>query len=244
MKPIIEVNGDQSFLVRLGTEISPVIHKRVKQYSQLLSEKKIEGVTSITISYTDVCVSYNPMVINYKELVKKLKSIDIENYSNTSGSVKTLSIPVCYGGNYGPDLNIVAGHNKLSPEEVIRLHSETPYLIYMLGFSPGFVYLGGLNQAIETPRKEVPRQKIEAGAVGIAGNQTGVYPISSPGGWQIIGQTPVKMFDPQRTPPVLIESGDYIKFEPISESEYKRLEEAISEGNYQPVINTQLINEE
>jgi inhibitor of KinA len=137
---------------------------------------------------------------------------------------RTVSIPVCYGGEYGPDLEYVARHHNLTPEEVISIHSEGEYLAYMIGFAPGFPFLGGLSEKIATPRRPSPRTSIPAGSVGIAGMQTGVYPISTPGGWQLIGQTPVKLFLPKQNPPSLLQAGDIVKFEPISKEEYQEMQ--------------------
>jgi len=134
-----------------------------------------------------------------------------------------VEIPVCYGGEYGPDLGFVAEHNGLSQEEVIKIHSEGRYLTYMVGFAPGFPYLGGLSEKIAAPRKESPRLKIPEGTVGIAGNQTGVYPITTPGGWQLIGRTPFRLFHPGKNPPTLLKAGNIVVFKPISEQEYKQL---------------------
>src|SRR5699024_4926794 len=133
---------------------------------------------------------------------------------------RMVEIPVLYGGDYGPDLDLVAHRNQLSTEEVIRIHSERDYLVYMIGFAPGFPYVGGMDERIEAPRKENPRQSIPAGSVGIAGKQTGIYPFESPGGWQIIGRTPAQLFLPESNPPTLIQPGDRLRFVPIDEAEY------------------------
>jgi inhibitor of KinA len=131
-------------------------------------------------------------------------------------------IPVCYGGEYGPDIAFVAEHNHVGIDDVIRLHSEHSYPIYMLGFSPGFPFLGGLSEKLHTPRLTSPRTRVPAGSVGIANNQTGIYPIASPGGWQLIGRSPVRLFDPERPNPFLLRAGDTLRFEPITPDEYRR----------------------
>lgn len=136
-----------------------------------------------------------------------------------------IEIPVCYGEEFGPDLEFVANHNGLTPEEVIRIHSSAEYLVYMVGFAPGFPYLGGMPEAIAAPRRPSPRLAIPAGSVGIAGKQTGVYPIETPGGWQIIGRTPIALFVPDSNPPTILASGDRICFRPISRQEYMERKE-------------------
>jgi inhibitor of KinA len=135
---------------------------------------------------------------------------------------RLVEIPVCYGGEFGPDLEDVARHSELRPDEVIRLHSSAEYFAYFLGFMPGFAYLGGLPDSIATPRHATPRTRVAAGSVGIGGNQTGVYPLPSPGGWRLIGRTPAVLFSPERNPPALLEMGDLVKFVPITREEFDR----------------------
>jgi KipI family sensor histidine kinase inhibitor len=149
---------------------------------------------------------------------------------------KVYEIPVCYGGAYGPDIETIASHAGLSVEEVIRIHASRDYLIYMLGFLPGFCYLGGLDERIHTPRLSNPRIKISAGSVGIGGSQTGIYPLDSPGGWQLMGMTPVKTYDPSRDTPILVEAGDYIRFVPIDEAEFQRIKALVDRGEYQCTV--------
>lgn len=143
-------------------------------------------------------------------------------------------IPVCYGGEYGLDLETVAKHNGISVDEVINIHADTDYLIYMMGFTPGFPYLGGMSEKIATPRLEVPRRKIPVGSVGIAGAQTGVYSMETPGGWQLIGRTPVRLFDSSKQNPILLQAGNYVRFVRITEAEYQMIEAEIKQGIYQP----------
>ena len=144
---------------------------------------------------------------------------------------------MCYGVEYGPDLVNIAEQAGLSVEEVIKIHSSRDYLIYMLGFLQGFCYLGGLDERIHTPRLANPRIKISAGSVGIGGSQTGIYPLNSPGGCQLMGMTPVKTYDPEREVPILVEAGDYIRFVPIDEEEYKRIKELVERGEYQCIVH-------
>ena len=145
---------------------------------------------------------------------------------------RVFEIPVCYGGEYGPDLGIIAKNAGLSEREVIDIHTSCDYLIYMLGFLPGFCYLGGLDERIHTPRLKTPRLKIPAGSVGIGGSQTGIYPMESPGGWNLMGMTPVRTYDPERDVPILVQAGDYIRFVEIDEAEFSRINKAVEAGEY------------
>ena len=138
---------------------------------------------------------------------------------------RTIEIPVCYGGEFGPDLSVVAESNGLTEEEVIHIHSNGTYIVYMIGFAPGFPYIGGMPSEIATPRKSSPRLKIPSRSVGIAGSQTGIYPIETPGGWQLIGSTPLKLFSIHHNPPTLLQAGDHVRFKPISYEEYRYLED-------------------
>jgi KipI family sensor histidine kinase inhibitor len=239
MKPTFHLNGDHSFILRFGKSISPVIHAWVKMWMKAIQEKHIEGVSQLIPSYTDISVVYNPEQITYPDLLLQLKTMDVQETQLQQQKVKLIHIPVLYGGDYGPDMEYVANQNRMTVKEVIQKHSAVNYLVYMLGFTPGFVYLGGLHPDIATPRKEVPRQEIKAGAVGIAGDQTGIYPIVSPGGWQIIGQTPIRLFDINRQPEVLVEAGDYLCFNAISQVDYEEIEKQVLNNEY--CLRTELI---
>ncbi len=147
-----------------------------------------------------------------------------------------IEIPVLYGGEMGPDIQNVAEHNGKTVEEVIQIHTSEEYLIYMIGFIAGFPYLGGMSKEIATPRLKSPRVKIDGGSVGIAGEQTGVYPVDSPGGWQLIGRTPLKLYDAEREKPVLLEAGQYIKFKSVTPEEYDAILKAVEDGSYRYVV--------
>ncbi len=161
------------------------------------------------------------MIMCPRQLSKHLKDLKTDKMDPP----RVVSIPVCYGGDFGPDLEYVAHHNNISPQEVIEIHSGNEYSVYMIGFSPGFPYLGGMSEKISAPRRSSPRLIIPAGSVGIAGKQTGIYPIETPGGWQIIGRTPIKLFRPDEESPSLLQAGDKIKFTPISYPEFMKWEE-------------------
>ena len=175
-------------------------------------------------------VAYNPETISYEELVSAVHAI-LDGLSAEGASAgKTIVIPVCYGGEFGPDLEHVAQFHGITPDEVVRLHTEPTYLIAMLGFLPGFPYLGGMDPRLEVPRLDSPRTRIPPGAVGIGGKQTGIYPLASPGGWRLIGRTPAVLYDPHRENPILYQAGDYIRFCPITREEFQRLAETGETG--------------
>ena len=228
------IAGDSSLCAEFGNEISKEINAQIRAFNILLKESGIAGIVETIPTYRSLLIQYDPGVISYKSLEGKLKKLLARLDSVEIPPSEVLEVPVLYGGEeMGPDLKFVAENAKMSEEEVIKLHSEPEYLIYMLGFTPGFTYLGGLNDAIETPRLKTPRVKIPAGSVGIAGKQTGVYPIDSPGGWQLIGRTPLKMYDADREKPILPEAGQYIKFVPIDRAEFDRIAAEVAKGTYE-----------
>ena len=225
--------GDSSLLIEFGKEISPDINKRISATVQLMKEQHIEGVVDVIPAFASLLINYDPRVITYAALVKRMKHL-LKVDAKVEKEVKRIfEIPVCYGGEFGPDLANIAKHAGLSEQEVIDIHSSRDYLIYMLGFLPGFCYLGGLDERIFTPRLVNPRIRIEAGSVGIGGSQTGIYPLESPGGWQLMGKTPVKTYDPDRETPILVEAGDYIRFIPVDRAEYDRIKELADRNEYQ-----------
>ncbi len=229
--------GDSSLLVEFGNEISPEINRKIAAAVQLLREQHIEGIVDMIPTYCSLLINYDPRVLSYEEISERVRGVvKMETWAG-SQKKKIFEIPVCYGGEYGPDIANIAQHAGLSEEEVIQIHSSRDYLIYMLGFLPGFTYLGGLDERIHTPRLANPRLKISAGSVGIGGSQTGIYPLDSPGGWQLMGMTPVKTYDPNREVPILVEAGDYIRFVPISEAEYLRIKESVERGEYQCIVH-------
>ncbi len=226
--------GDNGVIVEAGMSISVDTHFRIKGLHNIIEDQReeIEGIEEIIPTYTTLMILYNPLKTSYKKLVDSISALEEQSLVAEVSAVEIVHIPVLYGGEAGPDLEQVAKHNGITAEEVISIHSSGEYLIYMLGFTPGFPYLGGMSEGIATPRLEVPREKIPAGSVGIAGNQTGVYPIDSPGGWQLIGRTPIKLFDPYREPPVLLKAGQYIRFYVINQQEYNSIKAAVDENSY------------
>lgn len=206
------VSGDCTVCVEFGNEISPEINRRIRAFKIALEKEAVDGVVETIPTYRSLSVVYRPEVIRFGELTKKFDAVLETMDSIQIPPPSVIEIPVLYGGDMGPDLEFVAAHNHKTPEEVVRIHTSGEYLIYMLGFIAGFPYLGGMSREIAAPRLKSPRVKIEGGSVGIAGEQTGIYPVASPGGWQLIGRTPLKLYDAEREKPVLLEAGQYIKF--------------------------------
>jgi len=218
-----------SALIEFGNEISEDINKKIRTFCEYIDKHTFEGFVEYVPYFTSVSVIYNPLKIKSDSPFKFLKSILEEILLNldfsSSYEENIVEIPVCYGGDLGPDIEEVAELNKLTVDEVIKIHSEGRYLVYMIGFAPGFPYLGGMSEKIAAPRRETPRLAIPEGSVGIAGIQTGVYPIETPGGWQLIGRTPIKMFELNGKPKSFLKSGDIARFYPISYNEYLKLKE-------------------
>lgn len=229
--------GDSSLLVEFGKKISPEINRKITAAVQMMKEQHIEGVVDVIPAFCSLLINYDPRVVTYGEIKERIQKIVRLEVKTGEVRKRIFEIPVCYGGEYGPDLGNIAEHAGLSEEEVIEIHSSRDYLIYMLGFLPGFTYLGGLDERIHTPRLANPRIKINAGSVGIGGSQTGIYPLDSPGGWQLMGMTPVKTYDPGRENSILVEAGDYIRFVPVDEQEYKRIKEQVDSGTYACVVH-------
>ncbi|MDD3218849.1 MAG: 5-oxoprolinase subunit PxpB [Lachnospiraceae bacterium] len=229
--------GDSAILLEFGNEISPDINRRITNLVQLMKEQHVEGVVDVIPAFCSLLVSYDPRIITYEEIKTRMEQLLRVDTASEENEKRVIEIPVCYGGEYGPDMDTVAKHANMTPKEVIALHSSKDYLIYMLGFLPGFSYLGGLDERLHTPRLANPRIKISAGSVGIGGSQTGIYPLDSPGGWQLIGMTPVKTYDPDREVPILFEAGDYIRFVPVDEAEYDRIKELVERNEYECTVH-------
>lgn len=215
--PRIVPAGDSAILIELGSEIDPVINDQVYALVNSIGSAEIDAVVELVPTYRSLLVSYDPLIARYGDLVGKLNEIisNSESSVEESGQAKIIELPVVYGGDDGPDLDAVADHAGLSNQDVIDIHSGVYYRVYMIGFAPGFPYLGGLDERIATPRLKTPRVSVPAGSVGIAESQTGVYPNASPGGWQLIGRTAAKLFDVNDVSPSLITPGAKVRFVPV-----------------------------
>lgn len=229
----ITIAGDSALNLKFADVITPETSTMIRIAAQNLTEDPIDGIVELVPTFCSLMVYYNPLEITFDELSYRLRG-KLRGLDSADADVKKIvQIPVCYGGEYGPDIQTVADHAGLSVEEVIEIHSSKDYLIDMLGFLPGFAYLGGLDERICTPRLAVPRTLIEPGSVGIGGSQTGIYPLPSPGGWQIIGRTPLRPYDPDRDEPILYAAGEYLRFVPIAPDEYSAIETQLAANAYE-----------
>lgn len=229
---IVQASED-SLQIQFEQKICPEVNSRISAFVKTFEyiAKDIAGVLEVLPTYCSVSIYFDEAICQIsllKDLAQKALQKSEEEKTESTDSARTITIPVCYEDQeFAPDLEKVALHAKLSKEEVIKLHSSSDYLIYMMGFLPGFPYLGGMNPQLETPRLETPRTKIPAGSVAIGGAQTGLYPVESPGGWNIIGRTPLRLFDVKRKPFFLYEAGDKIRFLPITREEFENFDESL-----------------
>ncbi len=226
-------SGDSAFIIKAGDMISEEVNLTVRKLLARIEMEYIEGITDFIPSYNELMVCYDPAKIGYRRLLESLRACAADLQAMHLPPSEVVNVPVLYGGEAGPDLHHVADHNGLAARDVITIHTSTDCLVYMLGFTPGFCYLGGMDKRIATPRQETPRLKIPAGSVGIAGEQTGIYPLESPGGWQLIGRTPLRLFNPESKPEFLFSAGDYIRFYSVDKDEFERIAAAVAAGTYQ-----------
>lgn len=226
LKPQFEPLGESALLLRFGDSLDPSLSRAVQQLAALLRQQPAEGVQEFVPSYSALAVHFDPLKTDLDSVASWVRARLREHEPGARREVaaKLTEIPVCYGGDYGPDLADVARNAGLGEDETIALHTRPEYIVAMIGFLPGFPYLLGLDPRLAMPRLTTPRAEVRAGAVGIGGAQTGIYPQASPGGWRLIGRTPEVLFDARRAPPSLLLPGDRVRFVAVSPADFKRLE--------------------
>jgi KipI family sensor histidine kinase inhibitor len=211
-KPAVVPAGDSALLVQLGEQIDITINRRVHALSALIDASPLGGILETVPAYATLLIHYDPLTLTFGQIQEWVSSKLAQVKDDVSRTPRRIEVPVKYGGRYGVDLDFIANTHGLHVEDVIRIHSENIYTVYMMGFTPGFPYMGKLDEAIITPRLETPRTLVPAGTVAIAGSQTGIYPIDSPGGWRLIGYTSLQLFDPNSEVPFLFSPGDEVRF--------------------------------
>ncbi|MGN6813653.1 MAG: 5-oxoprolinase subunit PxpB [Thermomicrobiales bacterium] len=227
--------GDSALLVEYALAIAPAINRQVRALLAALDATPPAGLRDLVPAYRTLLIRYDPTVITHAELLDRVRALEDASHAAAPPG-RVVTVPVCYGGEYGPDLADVAAQTGLTTEEVVARHSAGHYPVYFLGFAPGFPYLGGLDASLATPRLPQPRPVVPAGAVGIGGEQTGIYSLTTPGGWRIIGRTPVRLYDLTAAEPFLLRAGDEVQFRPVTPEEYAAVSEAVAAGTYQPQI--------
>lgn len=227
----IHAMGDRAMIIELGDRVDPQINQTVRAVADALLAAPLEGVIDVVPAFTTVTIHYRPEDVEtaggdelpHRTVSRWLESVLKRGVTAESEGARIVEVPVCYGGDFGPDLNDVAEKCKLTPTQVIELHAASPHLVYMLGFAPGFPYLGGLDERLAMPRRATPRTRVPAGTVAIAREQTAIYSIETPGGWNLLGRTPVTLFTPRSDPPCLLRPGDRVRFVPIPLERYNTL---------------------
>lgn len=216
--------SDQALLIYFGDRITLEANQHVRKLLALLASEPVPGIRNLHPAYCSLLVDFDALKLGHSELEEILRGYLDRLEDVPLAKQREIEIPTCYGGEFGPDLNDVAALRGLTPAQAIELHASVTYLVYFLGFVPGFAYLGELPEALATPRLDTPRRSVPAGSVGIARNQTGVYPFATPGGWRLIGRTPMAMFRPDRRNMSLLSIGDRVRFTPISAARFAGLE--------------------
>jgi KipI family sensor histidine kinase inhibitor len=230
--------AESALLIRLTNEelIDPAIVTKAAALALAFEGLAIPGVTDIVPAYTTVMVSFDPREVDPGDLGARIEQLASETSATAQPTGRQVTIPIAYGGTFGPDLDDVAAHAGLSPEEVIARHAGGNYLVAVMGFAPGWAYLLGLPPELAIPRLSNPRTRIPPGSLGIGGEQTGIYPLATPGGWRLIGRTPLRMFDPNREEPFFLHSGDQVRFEPVTEDVYIEIAARVAVGANVPGI--------
>jgi len=227
--PTFQPMGDRCLIIEFESRVDPEINARVRSLAEYLLAHPIAGVVDVVPAFTTVAIHYRPEAVGdgapneppYLRLCRSIERILAQGVTRTHAGARVVDVPVCYGGEFGPDLDEVAVLRELTPQQVIELHAASPHQVYMLGFAPGFPYLGGLDPRLEMPRRATPRTKVAAGSVAIAREQSAIYSIETPGGWNLLGRTPLRLFTPEADPPCLLQPGDNVRFVPITAEQFR-----------------------
>jgi len=217
--PLVIPAGDAAAMVVFADEITIEVNSQVHALAHAIDRKHLAGVLDLVVAYSTLLIHYDPLAITFGDVEEAVREAVAAGLTHAEGEARLRELPTVYGGCYGPDLPEIARMAGMSEEDVIRLHSGATYTVYMLGFAPGFPYLGGLPPQLALPRLETPRERVPEGTVAIA-NQTTIYALTSPGGWRWVGRTPIKLFDPSKDSPTYVVAGDKVRFIPITEEEY------------------------
>jgi KipI family sensor histidine kinase inhibitor len=228
--------GDRAVSVELADEISREANARVLTLERLLAEARLPGLVETLPTFRALLVTYDPLVLPWDELVGRIRRLVAGLSAAAPPPGRRVELPCAYGGEHGPDLEEVARRLGLTPEEVVRLHAGVEYFVYFIGFTPGLPYMAGMPERLTIPRLERPRTKTPPGSVGIGGTQCSIYPVESPGGFWLLGRTPLRLYDPAAPDPILLRAGDRVRFRPIEPAEYDAIAAAVAAGTYRPVI--------
>ncbi len=235
-EPRILPAGDLAVCVELADEISREANTRVLTLERLLAERRLPGIVETLPTFRSLLVCYDPLVLGWPELVRAIRALVPGLAGATPPAGRRVELPCAYGGEHGPDLGEVARRLGLTPEEVVRLHAGADYLVYFIGFTPGLPYMTGMPDRLTIPRLDRPRTKTPPGSVGIGGSQCSIYSVESPGGFWVLGRTPLRLYDPGAPDPILLRAGDHVRFRPIDPDEYQAIADAVAAGTYRPAI--------
>lgn len=223
-------------MVEFGRELSPEDNKHVHALARALTAMQLPGLIECVPAFGSLMISLDPLALSGEELIDTCRKLIESGLSSRGDLRQVVEVPVLYGGESGPDLDDVAKETGLTQADVVRIHTERPYLVYMIGFMPGYPYLGGLNPKLSVPRLQTPRTRVPAGSVAIAEKLTGIYSVNSPGGWRLIGRTPLKLFVPEQEPPTLLRPGQYVRFVSVSPAQYADIEGGIAASRFTPAV--------
>jgi len=228
--------GDRAVSVELADEISVEVNTRVRSLEYLIHEERPAGILETVPTFRALLVYYDPLTLGWDEVVGRLRGLLPRAGAGHLPPSRLVELPCCYGGEHGPDLEAAGARLALAPEEVVRLHAGAEHLVYFLGFTPGLPYMTGMPERLTIPRLETPRTRVPAGMVGIGGNQCCIYPVESPGGYWLLGRTPLRLYDPAAPDPILLRPGDRVRFRVIDAAEYRAIAEAVAAGSFRPEI--------